>query len=614
MGIIKHTYQFLFIICFYLVSSNYVVAQNNDSLKFNNHVVVKGETSYGIAKKYNIDLNLFFEANPSATNGLKRGQILRIPLTSFIDSNEPANIDTNLKKHIVIKGETLWSIAKKYGVKVEVIKNYNNIEISELELNQSLFIPNQIADTNNIVSPMVKNPSHPLLSSCDTLIIHRVKKKETLYGIASKYNIAIDKIIKSNPVLSERGLQKDQTLKIICKLLDCNEDSIFNKNEISSEINSSLNYNDGLNISVVLPFLLDFSDTIFKNCEDPSICVLNKKTINSLNLLNGIHLALYELKKSGYKINLNIYDSEYDTNKIKSIISDSVFQSSHLIIGPIYSKNIKFIRTFARTKNIPLITSFDIPNQALFKYPSFYKFHPSKATQIKTLAYYLKENNSKYNVVLLSNKEDNRSLSYANVFSNAYNDTLFLNDSTVINDSIESIDIKRGDNFHYIQRKLSKRDTNLIVIAAYDIPFMTYVFNKIIELSNSENFYKSDFAIAGFDGLFHMNTIDDLYKNKFRLQFVSKGMIDYSTDKVEIFTKRYNKLFKMEPVKSSFIGYDIVMSIINQVYPKEDTIIPYNGIFNNVSFENIGPNSGYENKSVKLYRYKDYKIHQINNN
>ena len=35
---------------------------------------------------------------------------------------------------------------------------------------------------------------------------------------------------------------------------------------------------------------------------------------------------------------------------------------------------------------------------------------------------------------------------------------------------------------------------------------------------------------------------------------------------------------------------------------------------NNVSFENIGPNSGYENKSVKLYRYKDYKIHQINNN
>ena len=136
MGIIKHTYQFLFIICFYLVSSNYVVAQNNDSLKFKNHVVVKGETSYGIAKKYNIDLNLFFEANPSATNGLKRGQTLRIPLTSFIDSNEPANIDTNLKKHIVIKGETLWSIAKQYGVKVEVIKDYNNLEISELELNQ----------------------------------------------------------------------------------------------------------------------------------------------------------------------------------------------------------------------------------------------------------------------------------------------------------------------------------------------------------------------------------------------------------------------------------------------------------------------------------------------
>ena len=47
-----------------------------------------------------------------------------------------------------------------------------------------------------------------------------------------------------------------------------------------------------------------------------------------------------------------------------------------------------------------MITSFNIPNQALFGYPSLFKFFPSKATQIKSSAEYLKKNKSKYNGII----------------------------------------------------------------------------------------------------------------------------------------------------------------------------------------------------------------------
>ena len=76
-----------------------------------------------------------------------------------------------------------------------------------------MLIPNILADTSDIIKPLIKNVDHPLLNKCDTLIIHNVKKKETLYSISKKYNLSIDKIISNNLFLEDEGLLKDQNLK-----------------------------------------------------------------------------------------------------------------------------------------------------------------------------------------------------------------------------------------------------------------------------------------------------------------------------------------------------------------------------------------------------------------
>lgn len=609
MGIIKQSYRFLTAILLLTIYQS-VFAQISDTSNYFNHEVKKGETSFGIAKQYKIDLNLFFDFNPSASDGIKKGEILKIPV--LVKDSISQKQDTSIKKHKVIKGETLWSIAKKYGVEVDVIKTYNQLNTNELKIEQVIFIPNILADTNNIVKPMVKHPPHPLLSLCDTLIIHKVKRKETLYGIANTYGVPLSSIIKTNPILEEKGLQKDMEIKIVYKINDCDLDSLTNYFDTIISVSHSEFYDNKLVISLLLPFQVDESDSLMANGIDPSYCYLSNRTRNSLYIYNGISLALDELKKKGYQIDLNVYDTKYDTNEVKNIIQDSTFKNSHLIIGPIYSKNIKLIRGFSRTLNIPMITPFDIPNQALFRYPNMYKFFPSKVTQSAEIGNYLKAKKDDYNIILVSNKEDKKSAAYAKIIAERFLDTIAVNDSVFEIDSLTVVELTRGKPTYKAQKEIDRKKENLFVVAANDIPFLTYVFNDVLELSNSEKFHKSSFTILSFQKIFDMSTIDIKYKNQFNIKFSSIGMIDYNDEFTLDFINNYQEKFSMIPHENSFLGYDLLNSMINAVYPIEsDNSLEYVGHYNNSDFQQIGINNGFENKVVKLFEYSDFTLKEL---
>lgn len=611
MGIRKYIYHRIFTLIF--VFTNFVsFAQSYDTTKFVLHQVEKGETSYGIAKKYNIDLNVFFEFNTSASNGLNRGEYVKIPILIKSDSSQQSS-DSISNQHIVVSGETLWSIAKKYGVEVDLIKTYNHLEDIHLNIDQVILIPNIPADTANAVKPLVKHPPHPLLNSCDTIVIHRVRRKETLYGIANLYDVSLNSILKNNPDLEEKGLQKGMSIKIIYRLKDCNIDSIQRLQDTISLLESSVFISNKLNISLLLPFMFEDADSLMANGLDPNLCNLNSKTINSVDLYNGVLIALNELKKKGYQIDLNAFDTQYDTAVINRILDDSTFKKSNLIIGPVLSTNIKKVRNFSRFYSIPMITPFDIPNQALFMYPDLFKYFPSKVTQSAKIGSYLKQVKSDYNIILISNGEDKKSYTYAKVIAENYADTIVVNDSITAVDTLSFLRLYRGKSTSTVRNEVDTKKENLFVVAASDIPFLTFVFNDLLELSNSEKFFRTKFSIIGFQELFKMNSIDIKYKNNFRLKFTSKGRIDYSNEKTINFMEDYQDTFKMSPQENAFLGYDLLMSMINTLYPVEKEVvkIPLQGHYNYCDYRQIGSNNGFENKVVKLFEYSDYMLHQL---
>ncbi len=165
--------------------------------KANVYFVKPGDTLYSIAKKFNVSVEDLKNANGLSSNNLDIGMELIIPKKE-IEKPSPEEPDTPLVPddyilHAIVKGDTLYSIAKKYNTTVEKIKEFNNLESNNLQIGEVLKIPT-IINLNNY-------------------IIYKVKKGDTLYSIARTYNTTVLEIKNLNNLTSD-NLSIDMNLKI----------------------------------------------------------------------------------------------------------------------------------------------------------------------------------------------------------------------------------------------------------------------------------------------------------------------------------------------------------------------------------------------------------------
>ena len=100
-----------------------------DGKSFYIHTVEKGQTLYSICKVYEISQNDLVFENPELINGLKPNQILKIPVKTKDAKENPAVINENnllnVNYHTVEKGETFYSISKKYNLSVDTLQKNN---------------------------------------------------------------------------------------------------------------------------------------------------------------------------------------------------------------------------------------------------------------------------------------------------------------------------------------------------------------------------------------------------------------------------------------------------------------------------------------------------------
>lgn len=159
---------------------------------FIKHKIDKGNTLYSLAKRYNVSVSEISDANPE-TPVLKQDLFLFIP--------------TSHKIHIVKAGETLYSISKLYVVNVEAIKKINKLSSNELSLGQELIL----SETGNEIK---SNKLTQTVGNTNTSAHqHTVQAGETLYSIARKYKITVSELQKTNNLQSV-ALSLGDVLKI----------------------------------------------------------------------------------------------------------------------------------------------------------------------------------------------------------------------------------------------------------------------------------------------------------------------------------------------------------------------------------------------------------------
>lgn len=167
------------------------IKKPNSTTTYITHVVEKGQTAYSISKRYQIPLATFYAVNPGCEAGVTAGMSVKIPVAQNVSKSM-------FRMHIIASGETLYSIGVRYGVKAEEIIAANQaLDVNALPIGTPIRIPDSVLPTED-----------------DAFIYHRIANGETLFALCNMYDMLKENIIKYNTTVDWNALAVGQIIAI----------------------------------------------------------------------------------------------------------------------------------------------------------------------------------------------------------------------------------------------------------------------------------------------------------------------------------------------------------------------------------------------------------------
>jgi LysM repeat protein len=148
----------------------------------NTYTVQSGDSLWTIANKFGVTVTELRSLNNLTSDILSVGQVLLIPI-------QPSETPSGTTTYTVKSGDNLYSIANKYGVTVTAIKEANNLTTNTLSIGQVLTIP-------------LPGSTEPPVSNIPPATTYTVKSGDNLYSIAAAFGTTVDAIKSANNLTS----------------------------------------------------------------------------------------------------------------------------------------------------------------------------------------------------------------------------------------------------------------------------------------------------------------------------------------------------------------------------------------------------------------------------
>lgn len=545
MGIGNRTLLFLGITL--LLLSNNLIGQTNPSAPYlwngeyvRDLEVEKGRTIYNITKTLSVSEADLFRLNPELkANGLKAGMIIKIPA-------KPDELNKELEEE----------------------------------------------NTN----PNTEGQKTPRLSGA---IKHKVKKKESVFGIAKMYGVSVDDVYALNPEAKD-GIKAGMELTIYPKpsvqpveiIQKSTKDSIIEQPEVkvvsTCEELPLKEQKKKLNVSLLLPFYL------------PSGEEFNPRSRIGLDFYGGVKLALDSLKQEGYSVDIHVFDTQNDSSSVNAALNNPSLKAADLIIGPLYSAAFIRVAEETRSLNIPAITPFSQSEALISDYPNVIKVTPSTESQIEALVPALQKKFPGGKFILV-NSELSKDMSLNAAFKDAWNSSDSLRRPALIEEKYST--------FKTEFKSLDFVKQNIVVFLCTDEV-------KVIDITSKLERVKETYRIQ-LVGLNDWNSYDNLdYEllNALHFTYASSVYSDFSSGASLKFQSDYKAEFKGEPTFYSYQGFDIAYYFIKKLAchgNKLSTCLPrlskecgFNSCY---LFKRTRENDGFENSYINILKLDDFK-------
>lgn len=237
----------------------------------------------------------------------------------------------NVTEHIVIKGNTLYSISKSYGISVNALQESNpRIEGSVLFIGDTLLIPkvdDQIATSD--VQQSQSTPSSVVFTDYE---MYKVKRGDTPAELAKEWGFTTMRAFyRLNPD-ARTDWKKGMILVKPVATYNPHEslkDSVITDNETDTTISAVCI--DGVQVLGLLPF---FHKDYINETQ------LAKRSPLALSFRQGMELAIEELNDSNRSIGVTFTDTYNQSDSMRLALEHNPLDSFDVILGPLYSKRV----------------------------------------------------------------------------------------------------------------------------------------------------------------------------------------------------------------------------------------------------------------------------------
>jgi LysM repeat protein len=601
------------------------------------HHVRKGETSYSISKAYGIKVDELIKENPQASDGVKTGQVLRIPLNGNTESNPVRQVEKRqhdeLKYiyHILQKGETIYALSKSYGVtREEIILNNPGIDINKLSVGAEIAIPKKVAA---VIDQKIGDQGK-------RYIYHEVLKGESLSSIARTYGIPVRELRRENrnirfPQVGEliripdnrpaeihvTEVQVKDTVQVAVEKPSVPENNRTGYSEIR-------NLSGTIDVAVLLPFYL--RENSIRTEIDSSGSVRGRKvydvikrsdewiypgSFDFLEMYQGILLAADTLRSLGLNINLHTYDIKSDTVEITRLINSGALGKMDLIIGPVYSHNLSIVASYAKTLGIPVISPVPlINNSVLANNPTLFITNSSLEIVQTALAKKIAEYPD-YNIVFIhtdTSGTDEDVKRFRGLILNELGNKDGSNEKKFRELLFYSRSMYDNDSINRLGRTLSDQSGNIVVIASEEAPVISETIMDIHGLSKRYNI-----KTFGYPAMKDVENLDPKYFFDLEISLYYQYWIDYTKSDVRKFNSYFRQIFLTEPSPKSFAwqGYDITYYFISGLAMHGKECITHPGMHHpdllasDYDFMRRNDEDGFENQKLFLIQFtRDYEI------
>jgi LysM repeat protein len=528
------------------------------------HKVEKGETIYGIAKKYKTTQDAIYELNPDAKNGISPGTILKIETTVDTESITHAIQNNKLVEpkvlfdHVVLPQETFFSISRKYNIGQDSIKLLNNGLPDGLKANTVI----------KLAAPESK--------------------------------LALYKSWEVNPVTIVDNNQSHHINMV-------SPDSL-NKNISSFSSVFKTGKKDVYTIGVMLPFMLDKNKDYMEGQDQKLKLTLYEPTRQALDFELGVELALDSLKKAGLNTNLVVFDVTKDSASYKKIFQTSDFKNLDLLIGPF--EWIELTAKAAKENKIPMLIPVACSNKVMLDNPFAFKSVTTSSVIADESSKFLVKNFKDENIILVDGKGKNDA-GVQKAYKKYLNKYYF--EQTGKKDSIRTLQLDFVST-NAIENMLRKDKMNVLIVPSNDFAYVSSTLSNLHKFLSKH--YHKDYKVTvfGTDEWIKWDQMDILHKLKCNVHVPATNLVDFDTLQVHQLTRGFRNRYKTDPDKYGIMGFDLAyfwmagyaqygLDFANMVQNYDVTMNQTRFIFTKMN-----ETSGCLNKNVYILKYENYKL------